>query len=235
MVGRLVLGASVVVAAASMVVMTSPSVTASPGFTDIGTLGGSAGFANAVSGGGEIVGQTRGAADPSAGTELNDAVAWTPSGGTVDLGTLGGPQSQALGVNDRGDVVGISSVAGDPSPQGFLWSPDGGMVNIGTLGGANTKEAGTVAAAVNDRRQVVGSSVTAAGAVHAFEWSPYRPMRDLGTLGGTYSRATSINRRVRWSASAPPPTGATTPSPGRRGVAWSTSGRSGGRRPWRSR
>ena len=50
------------------------------------------------------------------------------------------------------------------------------------------------AVAINDRGQVVGSSDTAAGDLHAFLYSD-GAMTDLGTLGGTNSWASGINDR----------------------------------------
>jgi probable HAF family extracellular repeat protein len=47
--------------------------------------------------------------------------------------------------------------------------------------------------AVNDAGQVVGSSVNAAGQLHAFLWTHDGGARDLGSLGGATSVATAIN------------------------------------------
>jgi probable HAF family extracellular repeat protein len=65
-------------------------------------------------------------------------------------------------------------------------------LDLGTLSG----EAGaSIANAINDRGQVVGSSSTASGEGHAFFWER-GSMVDMGTLpGGTSSDALAINRR----------------------------------------
>ena len=59
------------------------------------------------------------------------------------------------------------------------------MVDLGTLGGSYS-----VALAVNDSGQVVGSSSPRRRRPHAFSWTQTGGMVDLGTLGGTYSYAT---------------------------------------------
>ena len=51
-------------------------------------------------------------------------------------------------------------------------------IELGTLGGQSS-----LASAINEHRQIVGSSETAAGETHAFLWENGH-MTDLGTLGG---------------------------------------------------
>ena len=68
----------------------------------LGTLGGSFGYAAAVSANGQVVGWS---GTPSG---QDHAFVWTAAAGMVDLGTLGGSASRALALNDRGDVVGYS-------------------------------------------------------------------------------------------------------------------------------
>jgi len=69
--------------------------------------------------------------------------------------------SDALGVNDTGTAVGY----GRPDLHAFLYS-NGKMVDLGTFGGNNS-----LALAINNSGQVVGWSVTSAGATHAFLYS----------------------------------------------------------------
>lgn len=77
----------------------------------------------------------------------------------------------ALGLNDYGDVVGHSDY------RAFLWTADWGFVDLGTLPGLPLCQA----AAVNNRRQVVGWCW--GGPVNgprAFLWTAQRGMRDIG-------------------------------------------------------
>jgi probable HAF family extracellular repeat protein len=63
------------------------------------------------------------------------------------------------------------------------------VTELGTLGGDYSQAFG-----INSRGQIVGSSYTASGEVHAFLWEKGE-MTDLGTLGGDHSQATAINSR----------------------------------------
>ncbi len=77
----------------------------------------------------------------------------------------------ALGLNDYGDVAGHSDY------HAFLWTADWGYVDLGTLPGLALCEA----AAVNNRRQVVGwcwGGTDNGG--RAFLWTALRGMRDIG-------------------------------------------------------
>lgn len=102
-------------------------------------------------------------------------VIWTQSGDVVNLGEA----NSLRAVNKRGDVVGTG-------PSGaFLRRHNGRLVTLGTLGGAST-----TVMALNDHREVVGSSKTASGETHAFLWIDHVGMIDLGN-----GVATKINNR----------------------------------------
>lgn len=118
----------------------------------------------------------------------------------TDLGTLGGTSSEAVGINSRGDIVGNSPTEPWHS-HAFLWH-HGKMRDLGTLGGPSSQAGGdahTGGHAINDRGEVVGSSLVANRnkqgdytSEHAFLWRNGR-LRDIGTLGGLNSRAVAIN------------------------------------------
>ncbi len=124
-------------------------------------------------------------------------------GRMTDLGTLGGPNSAAenQGLNNRGQVVGVAETATvDPTSatgglefHAFRWQ-HGRMTDLGTLSGAPD----SVAAAINDRGQVVGVSInnvgTFEGKGQGFIWQDGK-MTDLGTLGGTTGTPHAINNR----------------------------------------
>ena len=73
----------------------------------------------------------------------------------TDLGSLGG-NSFAYGVNDHGDVVGESQLAGNVVHRAVLWR-NGTMIDLGTLTPVHDS---AIAWDVNNRRQVVGESMT---------------------------------------------------------------------------
>jgi probable HAF family extracellular repeat protein len=179
---------------------------------NLGTLGGSFSFANAMNNRGHVVGIALNTVpDPYSflglGTETH-AFVWR-DGFMEDLGTLGGPDSWGSAVNENGKVVGwayINSMPnqsnGDtcapnvPTQDPFLWE-DGRMIDLGTFGGtcgvvgsfANAGSGG----AINSRGQVVGSSNLAGNQTHhAFLWDQ-GSLTDLGTLGGDNAEAYWIN------------------------------------------
>ena len=125
--------------------------------TDLGTLGGTFGQANALNNSGSVVGFAT-----LPGDTESHAFLWS-KGTTSDLGTFGGPNSSAAFINERGEVVG-SAETSTPDPLGenfcgsnliclpFLWQ-DGIMVPLPTLGGNNG-----VAIGINSRGQVAGQA-----------------------------------------------------------------------------
>ena len=173
---------------------------------NLGTLGGSFSFANAMNNRGEVIGLALNTVPDQysfigLGTETHGFI-WR-NGYMEDLGTLGGPDSWGAAINERGQVVGWAFtnstpnlVTGIPTQDPFLWQ-DGRMLDLGTLGGtlgyvgsaANPGNGG----AINNRGQVVGTSNLAGDLTHhPFLWNE-GSLTDLGTLGGDNGEAYGIN------------------------------------------
>src|SRR5689334_1727281 len=85
----------------------------------------------------------------------------------TDIGTLGGSGAGARDVNDHGQVVGASTVPGDEDVHAFLWQ-DGVMRDLEPLGAAD--RAGSVAMAISEDGEVVGSADVLAGPQVPFRW-----------------------------------------------------------------
>jgi probable HAF family extracellular repeat protein len=139
--------------------------------TDLGTLGGTVSFANAINATGQITG---GAATPGDAT----AHAFLYSAGSMkDLGTLGGSFSQGEGINNSGLVTGFSGTAAG-SNRAFLYS-GGPMQDLGTLGGSSS-----FGLDVNDIGQVTGEAQTSVPhTTRAFLYSN-GSMQNLGASTG---------------------------------------------------
>lgn len=90
---------------------------------------------------------------------------------------------QAIDIDSRGRIL-FDAYGGSAA----LWDR-GTTVDLGTLGGGELGPAD-----INDRGQVVGSSTTDAGELHAFRWEDGR-MTDLAPVAGTASYAGRINER----------------------------------------
>jgi probable HAF family extracellular repeat protein len=103
----------------------------------------------------------------------------------VDLGTFGGELANAFSINNSGDVVGRAEDAGRAS-KGFLWR-DGELIDIG---GLSSNGSGTTAYAINDKGEIVGSSLAPDPQLNGrsampFYWSEVESQPDSFTRAGT--------------------------------------------------
>jgi probable HAF family extracellular repeat protein len=147
---------------------------------------------------GHVVGTIGEVDEPPGAT--SHAVVWA-NGLVRDLGTLGSDytSSSASAINDQGQIIGTSlRPAGFEDGQRvydvscFIWE-DGIMRDLGHLGSkATTARDQCDAVAINNRGQIVGSSLAESGDRHAFLWEN-GAMRDLGTLAPGVSQAVDIN------------------------------------------
>jgi probable HAF family extracellular repeat protein len=144
--------------------------------TDLGTLGGTFGFASCANNRGQVTGTSN-----LAGDAVNHPFLWD-RGVLRDLGTLGGDFGTPNWINDAGDVVGAAGlVPGSNLQHAFLWR-HGVMMDLGSLG-TNSN-----AFAINSKGQIVGRSRISgtpggpAGVLHAFLWENGGPMIDLNAL-----------------------------------------------------
>ncbi len=127
--------------------------------TDLGTLGGTFGFANAVNNRSQVVGFS-----DVAGDVANHAFIWE-GGVLTDIGTLGGNNSTANWINGAGQVVGISDLA-DGTHHAFVWSK-GKITDLGTVGSDPCSNGFHI----NARGQAIGTSTNCHGTIlHIFLW-----------------------------------------------------------------
>jgi probable HAF family extracellular repeat protein len=176
---------------------------------DLGTLGGSWSFGNAISAGGQVAGTS---ALP--GDAAWHAFSWTRQGGMVDLGTLGGASSWGYGVSADGAVAGGAETASG-AEHAFYWSRATGMVDLGAseaqwvtatgevIGSGPsgyfswTRQGGMQLIPMSDVRGVTANGVVfgsgpGATGTDAFIWSRPHGGVDLGTLGGFYGSALGV-------------------------------------------
>jgi probable HAF family extracellular repeat protein len=153
--------------------------------TDLGILGGTSSYANAVNLQGSVVGYSA----TSAGA--NHAFLYSNATMT-DLGTLGGIYTNyttATGINSSKMITGYSYTSGQTAVHAFLDS-NGTMTDLGTLGGTDSYAYG-----INASGSIVGTANNSGDhGSDAFVYSNGY-MTDLGTLGGPYvsSFAAAIN------------------------------------------
>jgi len=116
---------------------------------DLGTLGGTCGFAVVVNNRGQVVGQSDLVGDLTAHPFLWD------QGVLTDLGTLGGTFGSASWINDAGEIVGGATNQNDQAFLAFLWK-DGVITNLGGV----DNDPCSAANSINAKSQVVGISAT---------------------------------------------------------------------------
>jgi probable HAF family extracellular repeat protein len=97
--------------------------------TDLGTLGGTYGYPNALNNRGQVVGFSDVAGDQSGHPFL-----WE-EGVLKDLGTLGGSAGEARWINDDGDIAGYATLTGDHVVHAVLWR-EGKTIDLGVLPGS---------------------------------------------------------------------------------------------------
>jgi probable HAF family extracellular repeat protein len=152
--------------------------------TDLGTLGGTFGFAQCANNRRQVIGLSSLAETPIACTDgrLTSCHAFLWEDGQMrDLGTLGGPNSEAQWINESGLIVGSADFP-RPMPQvnfhdAVIWK-NGKIKDLGRVDG----DACSRAYGLNERGQVVGFSGDCHAALHAFVWEEGGPMLDLNTL-----------------------------------------------------
>ena len=148
---------------------------------DLGTLGGSGGFAQAVNSTGQVVGDCQ---TPSGSYH---AFLWQ-NGIMTDLGTLAGAHaSHGAGINDNGEVVGDSGPVAGGYSHAFRWK-NGSTSDLGTLAGGNSE-----AWAINNQSQVVGWSHGPSGNGESFIWQSGTMSNLQVNPGGRGSGAADIN------------------------------------------
>jgi probable HAF family extracellular repeat protein len=160
--------------------------------TDLGTLGGYESTSVDINTAGQVIGFSTFNAVPDPFSFLGGSIHgfFWEKGAMQDLGTLGGPDALALSVNERGQVAGISftsatpnATTGMPTQEPFLWE-HGRMISLGTFGGTVGGPGAEGSIMINNRGQIIGTSMLAGDQfTHPFVWEN-GVLTDLGTLGG---------------------------------------------------
>jgi probable HAF family extracellular repeat protein len=125
------------------------------------------------------------------------AAAAAPRYVALDLGTFSGHDSRATGINNRGQVVGGGLIGETFTFHAFLYpatsrcpaAKGSRLCDLGTLARGRR----SMAAAINDRGQVVGYSETVPDGMTGNAFLYDGALHDLGRLGGNYSEAHDIN------------------------------------------
>jgi probable HAF family extracellular repeat protein len=135
----------------------------SEGMKDLGTLGGTFGYANWITDSREVAGLS---------STLNDqalhAFFWK-DGVMADLETVGtDPDSEAKSVNSQGQVVGASfDLAAGVDLHGFLWEHGGPIVDLNILVPPGSGVTILNAFDINDRGEIAGNGVLPNGDVRS--------------------------------------------------------------------
>jgi probable HAF family extracellular repeat protein len=156
---------------------------------DLGTLGGTNGFAQCANSRREIIGMSN-----LAGDAIFHAFLWR-NGRMEDLGTLGGDDSEAIWINDSGVIAGSADLPTPGIHDAVRWT-NGHILDLGTVDG----DACSRGRGINARGQIVGGSSDCHNFLHAFVWEEGGPMLDLNTLippgsGLQLTNAVDINDR----------------------------------------
>jgi len=175
--------------------------------TDLGTLGGTYGFAQCANHRHQVIGDSSVGAIPAACTAIGSpgchAFFWE-NGIMTDLGTLGGDSSQVWWLNDAGVSAGSADLSTPGIHHAVRWK-DRQILDLGTVEG----DACSHGRAINARGQIVGGSTDCHSALHAFVWEEGGPMLDLNTLippgsGVQLTNAININDRGEILAQSDP-------------------------------
>jgi probable HAF family extracellular repeat protein len=123
--------------------------------------------ATAINDAGQVAGISGTCDDAIGGLTAAHAVYWD-AGGVIEIPNFGGKEfNTPTAINERGDIAGFGDHVGDLITEAFFWSRDKRFVGLGFLPGHGFSEA----FGINNRRQVVGLSCTAAVTdCRAFLW-----------------------------------------------------------------
>jgi probable HAF family extracellular repeat protein len=130
-------------------------------------LGDTSSAATAINDKGQVTGISGTCDDAIGGATAAHAVVW--DGGVVtEIPNFGGKEfNTPTAINEHDDVAGFGNHVGDVITEAFIWSKDKGFQGLGFLDGHGFSEA----FGINNRRQVVGLSCTAAVTdCRAFLW-----------------------------------------------------------------